>query len=210
MTNIAIFPIPDCVTFPGTIFPLHVFEPRYRKLIKHCVETDTPLAIAHTQKTVREAKKGQTVEEALSSNQATYKPYEVFSAGRCELAEELEDGRMLALVHLASRYRKVSEVQTLPFAIYECEKIEDAISEGSLETLAMLKEKLLARLVAVTADMKEVNEDLQSEEWVAKDPVAFSFEVFGMLRLDGALMQKILEMRSPIERLQFTLDLLNQ
>ena len=32
MTDIALFPIPNCVAFPGTVFPLHVFEPRYRSL----------------------------------------------------------------------------------------------------------------------------------------------------------------------------------
>ena len=28
--ELAIFPLPQCVLFPGTILPLHVFEPRYR------------------------------------------------------------------------------------------------------------------------------------------------------------------------------------
>ncbi|MCL1488194.1 MAG: LON peptidase substrate-binding domain-containing protein [Marinobacter sp.] len=57
MAKICIFPIPGCVTFPGTVFPLHVFEPRYRAMIQHCLETDTLLAICHTEKTV---KPGQT------------------------------------------------------------------------------------------------------------------------------------------------------
>ena len=31
--EVALFPIPDLVAFPGTVIPLHVFEPRYRKMV---------------------------------------------------------------------------------------------------------------------------------------------------------------------------------
>ena len=35
--EVALFPIPDLVAFPGTVIPLHVFEPRYRKMVHDCV-----------------------------------------------------------------------------------------------------------------------------------------------------------------------------
>ena len=35
--EVALFPIPSLVAFPGTIVPLHVFEPRYRQMINDCV-----------------------------------------------------------------------------------------------------------------------------------------------------------------------------
>ena len=210
MINIAIFPIPDCVTFPGTTFPLHVFEPRYRAMVKQCIEYEMPLAICHVQKTVREAAANQTIEEALNKNQSTYKPHDIFSAGQCELSEELPDGRLLTLVHLDKRYKKISETQVLPFPIYACEELPDDDLDSNLSELSQLQEKLLTRLLAVTADMPEVHAALSSAEWQDKEAKAFSFEIFGMLRLDGDIMQKILEKRSPVDRLQLALDLLNQ
>ncbi len=30
--EVALFPLPEVVLFPGTLLPLHVFEPRYRKM----------------------------------------------------------------------------------------------------------------------------------------------------------------------------------
>lgn len=33
-----VFPLPNMVFFPGTRLPLHLFEPRYRKMMKDCLE----------------------------------------------------------------------------------------------------------------------------------------------------------------------------
>ncbi len=211
MTEIALFPIPNCVAFPGTVFPLHVFEPRYRSLVKHCTQHEMLLGICHTQKLLHASKAGQSLEEALRSNQATYKPKQIFSAGRCELRRILDDGRMLVHVHLRGRYRLLEEVQTLPFSIGRCELVEDEpVSEEERHAVAQAKEKVLKRLLAMTARSPGVQHFLSSLEWQNKDPVAFSFELFGVLHLDAELQQQILELRSPRSRLQRVLTLLNQ
>ena len=49
--EVALFPIPDVVAFPGMVLPLHVFEPRYRQLVHDCVQDDRLVAVSHTQKT---------------------------------------------------------------------------------------------------------------------------------------------------------------
>lgn len=40
-----LFPLPQVVLFPGAILPLHVFEPRYRAMIKHCMRTHGTLSV---------------------------------------------------------------------------------------------------------------------------------------------------------------------
>ena len=210
MTPISIFPIPDCVCFPGTVFPLHVFEPRYRAMIKHCLDTGQLLAVAHTQKVVSESKSNGSLQEALNSNQTTYKPFPIFSAGRCELLEELEDGRMYLQVHMESRYRAVKEIQTLPYSVFECTVVEDEILSPEDEVaLAVLQQKILTRLLAITADSPDVHAILSSPSWTAKKPLVFSFEVFTLLQFDADVQQTILEMISPLERLSYLLTLLN-
>jgi hypothetical protein len=210
MTPISIFPIPNCVCFPGTIFPLHVFEPRYRAMIKHCLNTGQLLAVAHTQKIVSESKSNGSLQEALNSNQTTYKPFPIFSAGHCELLEELEDGRMYLQVHMESRYTAVKEIQTLPYSVFECRVVEDEpLSAEDEVALAVLQQKILTRLLAITADSPEVHAILSSPVWAAKKPIDFSFEVFTLLQFDAGIQQKILEMISPAERLTYLLTLLN-
>ena len=114
MIEVAVFPIPNCVAFPGTSFPLHVFEPRYRDMVNYCVEHNVPMAITHIESVVKHAKSNQTVAEAMQSNQATYKPYTIFSAGQVELIDTLEDGRMMIEVHLTDRLYALSETQPDP------------------------------------------------------------------------------------------------
>ena len=46
--EISLFPIPNVVAFPGTVMPLHVFEPRYRALINDAVDQNRMIGVCHT------------------------------------------------------------------------------------------------------------------------------------------------------------------
>ena len=81
MVDVALFPIPNAVSFPLVPFPLHVFEPRYRQMVRHCVDKEMLLGVCHTEKILHANDREQTLEEALNRNQATYKPHGIFSAG---------------------------------------------------------------------------------------------------------------------------------
>ena len=39
MRRLPLFPL-DVVLFPGELLPLHIFEPRYRRMVSRCLETD--------------------------------------------------------------------------------------------------------------------------------------------------------------------------
>ena len=121
--EVALFPIPDLVAFPGTVIPLHVFEPRYRKMVHDCVESGRKIGVCHTVKEIRPAKKQQSKDEALNQNQATYQPQAVFSAGPCEIKDLLDDGRIQASIDMVGRYRLIEEVQTLPYRVVRAEQI---------------------------------------------------------------------------------------
>lgn len=210
MIDVALFPIPECVSFPGTIFPLHVFEPRYRAMVQYCIEHDMPMGVCHTQKLVHPARQQQSIEEALRTNQATYKPYPVFSAGRCELVKTLEDGRMLINVHISERYHTVEVRQTLPFSIYACEVYRDRpLDAEAMENAKLLQQKILKRLLAITVNNKTAQHMLMSDEWQNKDVIAFSFELMGIVQMDAESKQRILEQQSPVDRLDTVLAFLN-
>ena len=215
MEKICIFPIPGCVTFPGTVFPLHVFEPRYRAMLQYCLDTGTRVAICHTEKQISAGKQPDTLEQALSSNQATYRPYRIFSAGHCELLESLEDGRLLLNVHIQQRYRMERSVQVLPYQIYECSEFNDsAPSDSNISESAILRDKILHRLVGLShadpAIQKSIQQLAESAEWQAKTDTEFSLALFGVVQFDPELMQEILEMDSAPQRLKYALELLNE
>ena len=49
LEDLPIFPLPGVVLMPGAMLPLHVFEPRYRALVRHCMAGDRILGIATLQ-----------------------------------------------------------------------------------------------------------------------------------------------------------------
>jgi Lon protease-like protein len=44
---IPVFPLPQVVFFPEAVLPLHVFEPRYRAMLAHCLSTHGAMVVAH-------------------------------------------------------------------------------------------------------------------------------------------------------------------
>lgn len=210
LQRVALFPIPDCVVFPGTVFPLHVFEPRYREMIKHCIKEKLPLAICHTEKTLHEAAPAKSKEEALRSNQDTYKPVSVFGAGRCELVSTTDDGRLLVNVYVDRRLKLIEEEQTLPFIIAKCEPLLDyIINPNDIDLANELKDKISHRLIALSGRDESITNKLESDEWQSKSAQSFSFELFSVVRMESEIQQRILEERNALNRLKITLNILN-
>ncbi len=206
--EIALFPIPSVVSFPGTTVPLHVFEPRYRRLVQDCIDDERLLAVTHTVKTIREAPRDQ--EDALATNQATYQPQTVFSAGMVTLVDTTPDGRLLVEVAMRERYELGRDTQTLPYRIAECTLVTDEPEPDRDVRNGELKMLINAKLITIAGSSNPALVDvLQSDEWTGLDAAEFSFRVFQFLRFDADFMQELLEMRSAGDRLQRVWDVLS-
>jgi Lon protease-like protein len=48
LDDIAVFPLPRVVLFPGAALPLHIFEPRYRVMLKDCLAGHRAIAIGQS------------------------------------------------------------------------------------------------------------------------------------------------------------------
>ena len=211
MADIAVFPIPNSVCFPGMVVPLHVFEPRYRAMVNHCVEEGMHMAVTHTESIIRQAPASANVEEALNRNAATYKPHSVFSAGPCAVKETLPDGRILVEISMEQRFQSIEIIQRLPFEIHRCSAFDDVeCTPAELNESALLKEKIMTRLKALCAKSEEMVDLLSSKKLADMPAKEFSFYFFQWVRFDSALQQTMLEQQSPTERLAMFLDILNE
>ena len=200
--EVALFPIPNAVAFPGTVLPLHVFEPRYRRLVQDCLAEARMLGVSHTAGTIHEPRPKEDLEEALRSNQATFHPQEVFTAGPCELLETLDDGRMLVEVNMSERLELVEEIQSLPYRIVTCRVLEDEPVRDEAAARA-LREEVHGQLVElVRARSPEAVGALEDPVWAGMTPAEYSFRIFQVLRLDADLMQEFLETTAPEARLE--------
>ena len=208
MVEVALFPIPNLVAFPGSAVPLHVFEPRYRRMIHESVESERMIGVCHTRKVIREAPADQSVDEALSSNQSTYQPYEIFSAGPCEIIEVLPDGRLHAIVDTTTRLRLIEDIQVLPYRIVRAEEVEDESEDTDIDAIGhRINDQL--RIVA-EAHSPELMALLDTEAWQALTARELSFRVYQFLRAEPDFMQEILETRLAGDRLRIADQILSR
>jgi len=98
-----LFPLPNLVFFPNTRLPLHVFEPRYRQLVKDVIEADSRFGIVLLR---------TGWEEDYFGAPAVH-PYGTM--GTIEQAVSLDDGKFNILVRGDVRFQILGEVSRVPY-----------------------------------------------------------------------------------------------
>ena len=199
--EVALFPIPNMVTFPGAEVPLHIFEPRYRTMVEESVQNKRMVAVCHTKKQISAAKAEQSITDVLSNNQATYSPKDVFCAGYCSISDKTVDGRIYLTIKMLHRVRLGQEIQTLPYRIANCTIMKDKIADSAV--LGEYQSKIVSsicQLIRQRAPAEVAKFD--TDNWLSLDPSEFSFSVFQVLRFEPELMQTMLEMTDPEARLK--------
>jgi Lon protease-like protein len=206
--EISLFPIPGSVSLPFSKTSLHVFEPRYRKMIKDSIEAHRRIGVAHTQKVIAEAKTppGAPLEVVLNSNQKTYSAHSIFSAGFAEIKETLPDGRLMIEITMDSRYQILEEIQQIPYKVVLCEPFNDENETAD----ASLRRELDQALLNMAEDTQELTTLLNSKEWVDQSFLEYSFKIYSLVGCDPDILQKVLEMTSSVARVQFLKDVLTR
>ncbi|HEX4800518.1 MAG TPA: LON peptidase substrate-binding domain-containing protein [Sphingomicrobium sp.] len=95
LLTVPLFPLPGAILFPRSQIPLHIFEPRYREMVKDAI--DGPGRIAMIQP-----------HRLDDDNQAPL--YSAGCIGELVGIEELDDGRFNIVLHGSNRFRLVREV----------------------------------------------------------------------------------------------------
>lgn len=90
MIKIPLFPL-NVVLFPGMPLDLHIFEPRYRIMVRECIEQKRPFGVALI-------RQGQEV-------QGPAVPYSVGCTARIASVKRLPDGRLNLTVMGKNRFR---------------------------------------------------------------------------------------------------------
>lgn len=98
-----LFPLPNLVFFPRTRLPLHVFEPRYRKMVADAVASDQRFGIV-------------LLRPGWETDYFGAPPiYACGTLGQIEQAVPLDDGRFNILVRGEVRFRVVGEIPGQPY-----------------------------------------------------------------------------------------------
>jgi len=109
---IRIFPLAEVVLFPETLLPLHVFEPRYRKMLADALEGERLI--------------GMTL---IREGSAAGAPpvYPIGCVGSIVQHERLADGRSLIVLRGGVRFRIKREIDTdEPYRLVEAQAMYEA------------------------------------------------------------------------------------
>src|SRR3972149_1116673 len=110
---IPLFPLATVVFFPNTLLPLHVFEPRYRQMIKDIIDGERIIGMVLL-------KPGW--EKSYEGNPEIYS---VVGMGRIVNSEPLDDGRFNIVLYGLKRVKIIDIVKDIPYRLARVEILED-------------------------------------------------------------------------------------
>lgn len=180
-----LFPLP-LVLFPGTPLPLHIFEPRYRRMLADCLDGDGRFGILY------QAEGAGETEPAAGS---------VGCVARIDSCEALPDGRSNVIVSGVARFELERIVRAqAPYLVGSVRDYDDLAEPAApLESLARQVRDVFAR---VGRAARALTDDSNAVPELPPDPALLSFAIASLVDLDVAARQALLLSRSPIERLR--------
>ncbi len=187
--RLPLFPL-GVVLFPGALLPLHIFEPRYRRLLADCIEGDPRFGLVPT----------GVLHEAPP-------PGTVGCIAELRGAQQLPDGRANIVVQGSSRFMVQRYLdESTPYLVAAVEPFTDRDDSGPP---AAQLEQLIERFHRYSPLIRELRElDPDSTPLPSDDVEALSFRVAETLDCEAAERQRLLEMRSTAERVERMLELL--
>jgi ATP-dependent Lon protease len=169
--RIPLFPL-DIVLFPGQAMPLHIFEPRYREMTRHCMDTQSPFGIVRA--------------SGLSLAQTGC------SAMIVKVLKEYEDGRSDILTAGQNAFRLIRTYEEKPYMEADVEYLEEDFTEVDSAVSEQL-ERLCNQ-----CHLLLYGEDAPRFE--TEGSISLAYHVASELPVDAAMRQRLLEIRSEAER----------
>jgi Lon protease-like protein len=185
--ELAIFPLP-IVLFPGAPQPLHIFEPRYREMIRDCVAGDRRFGIAYA------------APDPAPGTPAPG-PGDVGCVALIRSTQPLPDGHADILTVGERRFvlrRWLASAHLYQVAVVEVFD-DDPIDPAEAAPLAGDVRDGFARLARALGVLTEREDD---EVELPLDPQVLSFQVAAALEIDAAAKRALQAIRSTSARLR--------
>jgi len=163
---------------------LHVFEGRYRELVRFCQEFDSQFGVVLI-------RSGSEVGEA--------EPYMVGTTARIQNVSRYEDGRMDVTVIGERRFRIRKMSEEKPYLVGFAEPVLDAaiVNLERFEALCQKAKELFEQWVKSVL----ASHDMEVHVKFPADPATLSFIIANYLHLENLTKQGLLELCDPEQRL---------
>jgi Lon protease-like protein len=182
--ELPLFPL-NVVLFPGTVRPLHIFESRYRQMIKDCLYQCTPFGVV----LVRE-----------ESDYLSEEPYSVGTMAEIHNLSRLENGSYSLLAIGTQRFRILSQHRNRPYLSGLVEPFDDR--PEPISQLSLHAEQVRRLFISYLNMLLDVPGDKDLETNLPETPEDLSHVIAYFLDVEDAEKQHYLELTSTRERLQ--------
>jgi Lon protease-like protein len=133
--SIPLFPLPNVVLFPNVFLPLHIFEPRYRRMVQEALAGDRIIGMV----LLRPGWEG--------NYEGKPAVYPIGCAGLITHAEPLPDGRYNIVLRGLEKFRIVSEDHSREYRLANVDTLMEPLTEGERATIRAERRRLEALLV---------------------------------------------------------------
>ncbi|MFA6561097.1 MAG: LON peptidase substrate-binding domain-containing protein [Verrucomicrobiia bacterium] len=193
--EIAVMALPNAILFPQAVLPLHIFEPRYRRMLKDALETHRLFSVA-------------LMREEPTPGQPEPHPYDVGCVGIISASFQLPDGTSNVLIQGLHRVRFTEFLPDMPYPVAAIETLEtthapDADTDDLTSRIGKMAKLRAAAGKAVPKPLLQALAGIGDAEMLA-DLVSFT------LLTDLRQKQQLLEMLDLRLRLQKLLQCLER
>jgi Lon protease-like protein len=187
---IPIFPLPNVVLFPSVFLPLHIFEPRYRAMVRDALVGDRIIGMTLLRPGWRAEDEGSPA------------VYQVGCAGLITHVEHLDDGRYNIILQGIEKYRIAGEQEGAEYRLARIEPLLETISRNDRTRLQHERHRLEA-LLAPTTELRT-----DAHLTVSMPDEDFINALAQYLELEPVERQALLERNGPVARCQSLIDLI--
>jgi Lon protease-like protein len=191
--ELPIFPLP-VVLFPGMPMPLHIFEPRYRKMLADIRVGDNLFGLSYF--------------DSGSSDREVPPAGHIGCVAEVTETQALPDGRSNVLAVGVVRYRVESYIERGDsYLVVRASYFED--DEEDDAALATRSREVAAMFMRVANAIRVINDERGNLPNISDtDPQKLSFLVAAAMEIEVETKQELLELQSTSERLSRLRDLL--
>lgn len=136
--TIPIFPLPNVVLFPNVFLPLHIFEARYRAMVRDALVADRIIGMVLLQPGFEANYEGRP------------RVFPVGCAGVITHSEALPDGRFNIVLRGLEKFRMVDEDSSQPYRLAHIEPVPELVTDTECATIRQHRQRLEALLAALT------------------------------------------------------------
>jgi hypothetical protein len=134
--TIPIFPLPNVVLFPNVFLPLHIFEPRYREMVRDAIGGDRIIGMV-------------LLRPGYEADYEGRPPvYSVGCAGVVTHAEPLADGRYNIVLRGLEKFRVTDEDRSKLYRVAYVDSLPEDVPESDRTALRQQRRRLEALLAA--------------------------------------------------------------